>query len=201
MKYIYIKYDIPKQYIMLDEALDSELFSDLGSTFDDFLKNKWVPLSEEQIKFKEENPQASIKEVWEMELRPIPTQTLEEYKENKINEITLFDESSNVNSFTVNHMLSAWFTPSERSNYKSSIEAAKLLGLNSLSFFVGDMMLEINDISLAELMLAQIQLYADQCFLVTKQHKVNVMNLETIEEVKEYDFTVGYPEKLNFDLM
>ena len=199
MQYIYIKYDIPKHYITLEEELTEELFSNLGSTYEDYLDNKWVKLSEEQVAFKEANPNATIKEIWEMELQPIPTQTLEECKNNKIVEIIMYDQSHEVNSFTINGVLTAWFTPAERSNYKSSIEAAKLLGQNTLAFFVGDMLLQVptND---AEYMLAQIQLYADRCFLVTKNHKVNVMNLETIEEVEKYDYKINYPEKINFNL-
>lgn len=199
MQYIYIKYDIPKHYITLEEELTEELFSNLGSTYEDYLDNKWVKLSEEQVAFKEANPNATIKEIWEMELQPIPTQTLEECKNNKIVEIIMYDQSHEVNSFTINGVLTAWFTPAERSNYKSSIEAAKLLGQNTLAFFVEDTLLQVptND---AEYMLAQIQLYADRCFLVTKNHKVNVMNLETIEEVEKYDYKINYPEKINFNL-
>lgn len=199
MSYIYIKYDVPKHYITLEEELTEELFTNLGSTYEDYLDNKWVKLSEEQMAFKDANPNASIKEIWNMELQPIPIQTLAEYKNNKIIEITMYDQSTEVNSFTINSALTAWFTAAERSNYKSSIEAAKLLGQNTLAFFVGDMLLQVPTTE-AEYMLAQIQLYADRCFLVTKNHKVNVMNLETIEEVESYDYTRDYPEKLNFDL-
>lgn len=199
MSYIYIKYDVPKHYITLEEELTEELFTNLGSTYEDYLDNKWVKLSEEQMAFKDANPNASIKEIWNMELQPIPIQTLAEYKNNKIIEITMYDQSTEVNSFTINSALTAWFTAAERSNYKSSIEAAKLLGQNTLAFFVGDMLLQVPTRE-AEYMLAQIQLYADRCFLVTKNHKVNVMNLETIEEVESYDYTRDYPEKLNFDL-
>ena len=199
MSYIYIKYDVPKHYITLEEELTEELFTNLGSTYEDYLDNKWVKLSEAQVAFKDANPNASIKEIWNMELQPIPTQTLAEYKNNKIIEITMYDQSNEVNSFTINGALTSWFTAAERSNYKSSIEAAKLLGQNTLAFFVGDMLLQVPTTE-AEYMLAQIQLYADRCFLVTKNHKVNVMNLETIEEVESYDYTRDYPEKLNFDL-
>lgn len=199
MSYIYIKYDVPKHYITLEEELTEELFTNLGSTYEDYLDNKWVKLSEAQVAFKDANPNASIKEIWNMELQPIPTQTLAEYKNNKIIEITMYDQSNEVNSFTINSALTAWFSPAERSNYKSSIEAAKLLEQNTLAFFVGDMLLQVPTTE-AEYMLAQIQLYADRCFLVTKNHKVNVMNLETIEEVESYDYTRDYPEKLNFDL-
>jgi hypothetical protein len=49
-------------------------------------------------------------------------------------------------------------------------------------------------------MLAQIQLYADQCFLVTKQHEAAVNALDSIESVDNYDITLGYPTKLVFNV-
>ena len=49
-------------------------------------------------------------------------------------------------------------------------------------------------------MLAQIQLYADQCFIVTKQHKAAVEALDSIEAVDNYDVTAGYPTKLTFNV-
>jgi hypothetical protein len=49
-------------------------------------------------------------------------------------------------------------------------------------------------------MLAQIQLYADQCFIVTKQHITAVEALETIEEVDAYDVSADYPQRLIFTL-
>jgi hypothetical protein len=58
-----------------------------------------------------------------------------------------------VNGFTINNTIEAWFTPQERSNYKSSIDAAKLLGLDTLSFYVGDTLLEISPL-IAESLLA-----------------------------------------------
>lgn len=56
------------------------------------------------------------------------------------------------------------------------------------------------DVENAEKMLAAIQLYADACFLATKQHELIINNMTEIEDVDNYDFTVGYPEKLNFNV-
>jgi hypothetical protein len=52
--------------------------------------------------------------------------------------------------------------------------------------------------SMAEEMLAQLQLYADQCFIVTKQHKAAVEQLTTIEEVDNFPYMEDYPPKINF---
>jgi hypothetical protein len=43
-------------------------------------------------------------------------------------------------------------------------------------------------------------MYAVTCAGVTAQHKAAVNALATVEEVEGYDFTVGYPEKLVFDI-
>jgi hypothetical protein len=104
-----------------------------------------------------------------------------------------------VDSFIVNDQITTWFTVQERLNYKQSIEAAKLLNIQALSFYIGDIKMDIAP-DIAEQMLAMIQLYADQCFMVTKMHTLNVEKLSTIEEIDSYDYKSGYPERLNFIL-
>ena len=173
------------------------LYNNVGDTYQDFLDNKWVLLSDEQVAFHEEHPTATVKEVWDMEITPIPPRTLEDAKAEMIAKIEEYDESSEVNGFKINGVTAGWFTPEERSNYKSSIDAAKLLGVSDLTFFIGDNELSVT-IPQAEYMLAQIQLYADSCYIVTKEHKITVGSLETIEEVDAFPYTEGYPQMLDF---
>ena len=198
-KYVYIKQSIAKHFVDFAEPLSPEEYNNLGETWQDYLNNLWVLLSDEQVAFHEENPNASVKEVWDMELAPPHVRTLEEAKMEKIEEIDVYDQSDNVNAFTINGEQKAWFTPEERSNYRNSIDAAKLVGVESLSMYVGDIPVTLST-QQAEMMLAQIQLYADQCFMVTKGHKVNVEALTTIEEVDEYNNESGYPQMLNFNI-
>ena len=198
----YIKISIPEIYVTLENELDPRLYDDIGESFEDYLDGKWVKLSENQLSFKESNPDASVKEVFDMQMTIdyiSEDERLILAKKDMIEKIEDFDNSPSVNSFIINDAISAWFTVQERLNYKQSVEAAKLLGLPSLDFYVGDVMLNISP-SDAELMLAQIQLYADKCFIVTKQHKLTVQNLTSVNDVLSYDYTVGYPEKLNFNL-
>lgn len=196
-KYTYIKHDIKGYYVEFNEMFNPDLYNNLGSTYQDFLNNLWVLLSDEQVAFHNEHPTASVKEVWDMQLTPIPPRTLDQAKREMIQNIEYYDNSSEVNGFTINNDVEGWFTPDERSNYRSSIDAAKLLQVPSLSFYVGDMLLEVTPTQ-AEYMLAQVQLYADQCYMVTKQHKLDVEAMETIEEVDEFDYTADYPQKINF---
>ena len=195
--FYYIHKDLLSNHIILEDELDVDNYL-IGTTLEEFYKNYYIQLNEEQIKFLEEHPSASAEEIYNMKLIIIEP-TLDDIKEIKKNEIHMYDNSSNVNNFTINDSINAWFTVAERNNYYASINAAKTVGLDTLSFFVGDVKLEIGT-AMAESMLSQIQLYADACFIVTKQHKLNVDGLTTIEEVNNYDYTVGYPEQLNFQL-
>lgn len=40
--------------------------------------------------------------------------------------------------------------------------------------------------------------YARECWNVTESHLAAAASLTTVEEMKAYDYTVGYPEKLSF---
>lgn len=203
VKATYVRKSINGYYIGFPEEIDPEYWEGkIGTTYEDFLDNKWVLLSPEQLEFKAEHPSASVKEVLEMELKPAPEpleRTLADAKAEALNKILSYDRSENVNQIIVNEDIKVWFTPEERANYKNSVESAKLLGVNEVSIFIGDTLFKV-PVENAEKMLAYIQLYADACFIVTQQHKLNIEALETIEEVDDYDYTVGYPEKLNFNI-
>lgn len=191
--FTYIKLDIDGYYIEFDSEFDPNLYDNLGDSYQDFLENKWVLLSSEQVAFHVENPTASVFEVWNMKL----IRTVEQAKAEMIQKIDDYDDSENVNGFKINGQEAGWFTPEERSNYRSSIDAAKLLGIETLSFFIGDNLLEVTP-EQGEYMLAQIQLYADQCFIVTKEHKIAVEELDDVEAIDAFQYTEGYPEQIDF---
>lgn len=200
--FTYVKRTVPGTYVELPAKLDAESYSDLGETYDDYLRGYWVLLTDKQVAFHEEHPYASVKEVFNMEIEEpvVYERTIEDAKREKESQIRAYDTSDAVNSFTINGAMSAWFTPAERQNYKQSVDSAKLLGVPTLSFYVKDIELTI-ETAKAEQLLAALQLYADAAYIVTKKHQLAVQQLETIEEVDEYDYTVGYPEKLNFELI
>ena len=47
-------------------------------------------------------------------------------------------------------------------------------------------------------MLYALEFYASTCYDNTQRHISNVNKLENINEVKDYDYKSGYPEKLKF---
>lgn len=201
-KYTYIKRSIKGNYVEFDEQFDEELYNNIGETWEDYLNDKWVLLSNEQLEFKAMNPNASVLEVFNMSIAPIPPKTIAEIKEEKIADIDKHDQSESVNGFNVvkdGNTVTAWLTKEERANYRSSIEAAELAGIDTLHLFIADMPIELG-VQTAKMMLAQIQLYADQCYIVTKQHKAEVMAMDNGTEIMNYDVTVGYPTRLTFTI-
>ena len=133
---------------------------------------------------------------------PTPEERLAQAKRQKIAELESYDSSEEVNSFRVNignEAVTAWFTPEQRADYKNSIDAAELLGRDVVRPVINGREIEL-PVSVAKTALAQIQLYANQCYGVTEKHKAAINSLETVEEVEAYDFTTGYPEKLVFNV-
>lgn len=197
----YIWKQAPGYYIEFNEEIDPIYWEgQIGETLDDFYAGKWVKLSNEQVAFHNEHENASLSEMFNMELEPVVEPDPVEVARNaKLANLEMFDKSTDINDFTVNGEMHAWFTPEIRSNYRNSIDAAKLLGVESLDVFIGDTLVTIPTAS-AEQMLAAIQLYADQCFIKTKQHEAAIKALNTVEDINNYDYTVGYPTKLNFTL-
>jgi hypothetical protein len=45
-----------------------------------------------------------------------------------------------------------------------------------------------------------LEIYALDCFNKTAEHKKNIEELTSVKEVAEYDYTVGYPEKLTINV-
>lgn len=199
----YIKKSIKGYYIEFPEEIDATYWEGkIGSTYEDFRDGKWVLLSDEQLAFHTEHPEASVSEVLSMILPEPYQRTLEDAKREKILQIKEYDRSSNVNTFNVTlgeNTISHWLTPEQRANYKNSIDAAKLLNIEEVHPVFNGTQLTMST-SMAEMALAQIQIYADRCYIVTETHKSDVNSLENIEDVDNYDITTGYPEKLNFNL-
>lgn len=189
--FTYIKKEIPGYFFRPEEPLTPENCDVLGSTYEDFLDGKFVPLNEAQITFSNEHPDAQIKNIWYCE-----EQLIDEVRNTKLLDLEQYDNSDSVNQFTING-IGTWFTPIERSNYTSSISAAKILGVENLTFYIESTAITVPTTQ-AEWMLAAVQLYADQCYITTKQHEYTIKQLESIDEIKNYDFTTNYPDKLEF---
>ena len=98
--YVYIKLSVAKKYVSFATPLSEEEYNNIGSTWADYLNNKWVLLSDEQVLYRDEHPSATVKEVWDMSPSQPHARTLEEAKNEKLMQVAIYDQSSAVNEFT-----------------------------------------------------------------------------------------------------
>lgn len=195
-QYLYIKKDIASHFVDFAEPLKAEEYNNLGETWEDYLYNKWVLLSDEQKAFYEANPNASVKEVWNMELIPPHMRTLDDVKNEKIMQIEEYDSSDAVNSFTISGQ-AMWLTVNERQQLATQISSNEAIGRDTMTrWFNGHEF--TYPIESWKQMLVALEVYAGDALNVTEAHKADVNALETIEAVDNFDITAGYPDKLSF---
>lgn len=121
---------------------------------------------------------------------------LEAAKKNLIKQIDEYDSSNDVNTFILNG-IQVWLNKDTRVGLMNSLTIEKNSGKEISTLWFGNIKLNIN-IDAAIQMLSALELYALSCYNKTAEHKVNIESFTTKEEVLNYDYTVGYPDKLNF---
>lgn len=132
-------------------------------------------------------------------IEPTEEEILAMTKSRKQNDITEYDNSANVNSFIIGGE-PMWLNFDQRSRLKASLEAieadggtemTKSFGGKSYTFTTQQWYYMINT----------VENYAGVCQTVTEEHRDAVQTLESVEDVEAYDYTTGYPSKINFDEM
>lgn len=122
-------------------------------------------------------------------------EVIAELKKLKNDEITKYDTSSNVNVFSLNGV-DVWLDRDTRVSLMNSTTIAKNMGQENTILWLGTFKITVKCDQAIQL-LSALEMYALSCFNKTAEHKKNVEALSTINEIVSYDYTVGYPEKLN----
>ena len=117
-------------------------------------------------------------------------------KEEAIEQITEYDQSEDVNSFTLQGK-QMWLPKETRVGLVNSVIIEKNAGKKTTVLWFGGEKYEL-PVDTALQMLSALELYAVQCYNTTAMHKANVISLESVGDVVNYDYTLHYPEKLNF---
>lgn len=122
---------------------------------------------------------------------PTPAQLLQEAKDAKIAEINVYDESDNVNCIIVNG-IRLWIPAEQRAILKTSVEAYKALGIDTISKVWEGLEYTASADSWLY-MINTVEVYASECFNTTARHINAVNSLSTIQDVEDYDYTLNYP--------
>ena len=132
-------------------------------------------------------------------IEPTEAELLALAKSKKKGEITEFDNSANVNSFIIGG-LPMWLSFEQRSRLIRLVDAAEGKGDETYTKNWGGIDYTFPT-SQWRAMVNAVEDYAGACQAVTEGHRQNIESLDTIKKVEDYDITIGYPTKINFDTM
>lgn len=125
----------------------------------------------------------------------VPENKLQQAIEAKVAEIKAYDQSDAVNSFRLNGM-PVWINREDRIGTRRAIELDAEAGKTESDIWLHGFHLRVN-CQLAMKLLDMVGSYAYEAYNVTQQHLYAVQQLKTAENVRKYDHTQGYPEKLD----
>lgn len=134
-------------------------------------------------------------------LLPSKIKNLEEYvlrriKDIIIDKITKYDVSENVNLFYLqgNPM---WLNDIKRTSLIKSTNIRKSQGAIATVLWDDDNNKYDIPVDMALNMLNTLEMYALDCYNMTAQHKKNISEMDSIEDVLNYDYMAGYPKILH----
>lgn len=135
---------------------------------------------------------------------PTKEELLRKAKEDKLKRLHDYDSSNFVNVCHIKYggqSISYWANKHDRDALKSAVRDYITLGRTEYRLDLREMGISINlPCELLIQMLASLEVYATGCYNKTTDHEFAIKDLATIEEVYEYDFCVGYPERIVFNL-
>lgn len=112
------------------------------------------------------------------------------YKPILLKKIEQYDKSDNVNSFIYKGN-KYWLDKQQRSCMKTVAES----GLESIEIVFGDISITLPSEFVKQFILA-LEAYAYKCYVNTAKHLQIAASLENLEDILNYDYTTGYPEKI-----
>ena len=130
-------------------------------------------------------------------IEPTAEELLDLAKGKKDGDITAFDNSANVNSFIIGG-LPMWLGWELRARLKASLDAIEAAGGTEMTKSFGGIDYTFST-DQWNAMINAVENYAGVCQKVTEGHRAAVNALTAIADVEAYDYTTGYPPKINFD--
>lgn len=111
-------------------------------------------------------------------------------KDILIKKIELYSSSESINSFIYDGK-EYWLDKNNRTTLWNLSNSS----LGNLEIVVGDEIVVMNSLKLKAFLL-KLEVYAYKCFVNTFKHLKKAKDLNNIEDIINYDYTTGYPEKI-----
>lgn len=104
--------------------------------------------------------------------------------------IKAYDTSSNVNGFYYNGK-QYWLDKSTRVGLQNLVNSST----EPISLILGDEIIEL-ELDKAKKFLSDLEVYAGKCYVNTNKHLIAIKQLKTLDDIINYDYTIGYPDKI-----
>lgn len=217
-KYTYITKKNKLTYIGLNDLLDPSS-NDIGNSYLDFLAGKWVLLSEDQVLFKEEHPDATIREVLDMKIvekEPeqsqddvIESEVFNRAKDRKMDEIRAQDSQSN--KFFISVISEGkevansefWMDKDLRNSLLNvTLPALQQNGDTTTRLWsntIPPTSIEV-PIDWALNCIPVVEIYAKKTYDMTQGNIAKVYAAKTVDEINSIDVESGYPHYITFEL-
>ena len=185
--FTYIKHDVRGFYVELENELTPDLYSNLGTNWDDFIANKWIKLSDEQVAFRSEHPTAKVHEVWTMTMDPVHVRDINDAKNEKKAELDDY-YNQHVGDFKYNDK-AVWVEKIQRLAMKNEAEAAKNSG-NAQFKVQDDLVLTVAD---AIKLFDSMSVRELECRAMVDSKKAEIDALEDMDAVDAVVVSDGFP--------
>lgn len=107
--------------------------------------------------------------------------------------IRAYDKSSNVNSFYYKGK-KYWLDKNTRVGLQNLANCSS----DNISLVLEDTIVELS-IDKAKSFLSKLEEYAGKCYINTTKHLLAIKDFKTVEDVINYDYTTGYPDKITLN--
>lgn len=123
-------------------------------------------------------------------------ESLEAQRRLLLERIAAYDKSQHVDSFTIAGV-KLWLDSYLRDKVRENLEYCTRMGLENTTLRIGGLSFPMSVKEGWEMYYSVIG-YARDCWNTTQSHIQNADSLPTVEDMKEYGHTQGYPQKLEF---
>lgn len=212
-KYIYITKENKLTYIGLNDPLDTTCYN-IGKSYEDYIAGKWVLLSEEQVLFKEEHPDATVKEVFNMKLvekvdEDIAVNELARAKSDKLEAI--YQQDSQSNKFFISVISEGkevansefWMDKDLRNSLLNvTLPALQQNGDTTTRLWsntIPPTSIEV-PIDWALNCIPIVEVYAKKTYDLMQGNIAKVYEAQSVDEINRIDVESGYPPYITFEL-
>lgn len=215
---IYINKDAETIYVELDAPLDQDN-NQIGSTWEDYIGGAWLLLNDEQVAFHDANPDASVEEIFNMQLAPVPEEpdptpvpepdplfSARQAKLIEIREQDIFSNKFFVSVKTGGQEVAnqeLWIDKDLRNSlYSITLPALLSDGETTTKLWATGTPPQSIDVPITWAMekLPLLEIYAKRTYDLRASNEAAAYAASTVEEIAQIDVKADYPLFLTFEL-